>query len=51
MNSEIIKIVETKRNELRNTILKKGLFSTKKEKEILEKYDLLLMEQYNKYIP
>lgn len=50
MNNEIIKIIETKRNKLRRRIIVKGIFASKKEKEILNKYEKLLMEQYVKYI-
>lgn len=50
MNSEIINIIEKKRNELRNNILRKKIFVSKTEKEILNKYDNLLMDQYNKLI-
>ncbi len=49
MNSAIIKILEEKRNKLRNDIMRKKIFSTKKEKEILKKYDELLLEQYTKF--
>lgn len=49
MNSAIIEILEKKRNQLRNEIMKKKLFATKKEKEILKKYDELLLEQYTKF--
>ena len=51
MNSAIIELIEKKRNELRNKIIKKGFFSTKKEKEILNKLDDLLLEQYKKVLP
>lgn len=49
MNSAIIEILEKKRNKLRNEIMKKKFFSTKKEKEMLKKYDELLLEQYAKF--
>lgn len=51
MNSAIIEMIEKKRNELRNRILRKGIFSSKKEKEILNKLDELLLEQYKKVLP
>lgn len=50
MNSAIIGLVEKKRNELRNRILRKGFFSSKTEKEILNKLDELLLEQYKKLL-
>lgn len=49
MNSAIIQILEEKRNKLRNQIMKKKIFSTKLEREILKKYDELLLEQYSKF--
>mgnify|MGYP004628671371 CR=1 FL=1 len=49
MNSVIIEILEEKRNKLRNEVMKKKIFSTKMEKEILKKYDELLLEQYTKF--
>lgn len=51
MNSAIIELIEKKRNELRNEILKKGIFSSKIEKEILKKLDELLLEKYKKILP
>lgn len=50
MNSEMIKLIEKKRNEIRNNILKKGIFASKKEKELLNKYENLLLDQYSKFI-
>lgn len=50
MNSEIIKIIENKRNKLRRIIMIKGLFASKKEKELLNKYEELLLEQYSKIL-
>ena len=51
MNSAIIEIIEKKRNKIRNRILRKGVFSSKQEKEILNKLDELLLEQYKKVLP
>jgi len=51
MNSAIIELIEKKRNILRNRILRRGIFSSKKEKEILNKLDELLLEQYKKVLP
>lgn len=50
MNSEIIELIEKKRNKLRNKVLRKGIFASKLEKEILKKYDELLLEEYSKLI-
>ena len=49
MSSEIIKIIEKRMIELRNRIIKKGIFATKEEKALLEKYEKLLLIQYKKY--
>jgi len=51
MNSAIIELIKKKRNILRNRILRRGIFSSKKEKEILNKLDELLLEQYKKVLP
>lgn len=51
MNSAIIELIEKKRNELRNKIFKKGILSSKTEREILDKLDNLLLEQYEKILP
>ena len=48
MSSEIITIIEEKIIKLRNRISKKGVLASKKEKELLEKYEELLLEQYKK---
>lgn len=50
MNNEIIKLLEKKRNEIRSRVLRKGIFASKSEKELLDKYDELLLEQYSKLI-
>lgn len=42
----VIKPTEKIRNDLQMKIIKKGIFASKDEKEYLEKYDELLMEQY-----
>ena len=51
MNSEIIKIIEEKRNILYREIKRKGILAKKYEKEILKKYDDLLIQYYKKYSP
>lgn len=48
MNDIIIKGIEEKVIKLRNRIVKKGVFASKKEKEMLKKYEALLLEQYKK---
>ena len=48
MNYNIIRMVEKKRNELWIRIKKKKIYSSKKEKELLKKYDRLLLEMYKK---
>ncbi len=50
MNSEMISIIEQKRNKLRNIVLKKGIFASKIEKETLEKYEELLLNLYSKLL-
>ena len=44
----VIKPTEKIRNDLQTKIIKKGIFASRREKESLEKYDELLMEQYIK---
>lgn len=44
----VIKPTEKIRNDLQKKIIKKGIFASRSEKESLEKYDELLMEQYIK---
>lgn len=50
MNSEIIRIIESKRNELRRKIMTKGFWITKEEKRLLDKYEELLLEQFSKLV-
>ncbi len=48
MNKIIIEKIEKETKKLRNKISKKGIFASKKEKELLEEYEKLLLEQYKK---
>lgn len=43
---KVIYPIEQKKNELRNIVLKKGAAASEEEKEILEKYENLLLEKY-----
>ena len=48
MDFSLIKIIEEKRNNLWIKIMKRKFLSTKKAKELLKKYDELLLDIYNK---
>ena len=48
MDYNIIRMIELKRNELLIKIKKRKIFSTKLEKELLKKYDKLLLDMYKK---
>ena len=43
---KVIYPIEQKKNKLRNSILKKGSAASEEEKELLEKYENLLLEKY-----
>lgn len=44
--SNVIAPIEAKRNELRRSVLSKKFWRSKSEKELLEKYDKLLLKRY-----
>ena len=48
MNKAIIEKIEKETIKLRSRISKKGIFASKLEKELLKKYEKLLIEQYKK---
>lgn len=48
MNLEHIAKIETKIKKLEQSIQKKGFLVSKEEKELLKKYELLLLECYKK---
>lgn len=41
----VIKPIEEERNKLRSELFKKGVFASEAEKEVLHKYDQLLIEK------
>lgn len=47
--SEIIRMVEKKRNALRKIVIQKGILATKEEKRCLDQYEEILLHLYEKY--